>query len=53
MPNSKGVHIKDSIVNERVYRISTPGMYPFFPSKDDNCGAAVVIYPGGGYTHVT
>lgn len=53
MPNSKGLAIKDSIVNERVYRVSKPGLYAFFPSKDDNCGAAVVIFPGGGYTHLT
>jgi acetyl esterase/lipase len=52
MPNSKGIHITDSIVNERAYRVGEPGMYAFFPSKDDNCGAAVVIFPGGGYTHL-
>jgi len=53
MPNSKGLEIKDSIVNERALRISSPGIYTFFPSKDDNNGAAVVIFPGGGYSHVT
>lgn len=52
MPDSKGLHLKDSIVNERAYQVSVPGMYAFFPSKDDNCGAAVVIYPGGGYSHI-
>ncbi len=52
MPNSKGLDIKDSLSNERIYRVSSPGMYAFFPSKDDNCGAAVVIFPGGGYTHL-
>jgi acetyl esterase/lipase len=53
MPNSKGIKVKDSIVNERIYRISTPGIYSFFPSKDDNSGAAVMIFPGGGYSHIT
>src|SRR6476659_5928864 len=53
MPNSKGLDVTDSIVNERAFRIAKPGMYAFFPSKEDNCGAAVVIFPGGGYTHVT
>lgn len=53
MPNSKGLSLPDSIANERAYRIADPRMYAFFPSKDDNCGAAVVIYPGGGYTHIT
>ncbi len=52
MPDSKGLHLKDSIVRERAYQVGTPGMYAFFPSDDDNCGAAVVIFPGGGYTHI-
>ncbi len=49
IPNSKGLKRKDSIVNERIYRVATPGMYAFFPSKQENKGAAVVICPGGGY----
>jgi acetyl esterase/lipase len=53
MPNSKGLKLKDSIVNERIYQVGVPGMYTFFPSKDDNNGGAVVIFPGGGYTHIT
>jgi acetyl esterase/lipase len=52
-PNVKGLALNDSIVNERVYRIMVPGMYAFFPSKDDNNGAAVLIFPGGGYEHLT
>ena len=52
MPDSKGLQLKDSIVNERAYQVGVPGMYAFFPSMDDNCGTAVVIYPGGGYTHI-
>lgn len=53
MPNSKGMQLKDSIVNERAIQIATPGFYAFFPSKDDNNGAAVLIFPGGGYHHLT
>lgn len=53
MPNSKGIILKDSSVNDRVYQVGVPGMYAFFPSKDDNNGAAVVIFPGGGYDHLT
>jgi acetyl esterase/lipase len=49
MPNSKGLNIKDSIANERIYKVGTPGMYAFFPSSQDNKGAAVLICPGGGY----
>src|ERR1051325_4129537 len=49
MPNSKGLNLKDSIMNERIYRVGTPGMYAFFPSSAENKGAAVLICPGGGY----
>src|SRR3990170_6686459 len=49
MPNSKGLNLTDSIANERIYRVGTPGMYAFFPSSQENKGAAVLICPGGGY----
>jgi len=49
MPNSKGIELKDDIRNERVYQVGTPGMYAFFPSVQENKGAAVLICPGGGY----
>lgn len=53
MPNSKGVEVKDSIANERVYRVGTPGMYLFEPSKAENKGIAVLIIPGGGYARLS
>lgn len=49
MPNSKGLKLADSIANERIYQVGTPGFYTFFPSKEENNGAAVLICPGGGY----
>jgi acetyl esterase/lipase len=49
MPNSKGMELKDDIRNERVYQVGTPGFYAFFPSNQENKGAAVLICPGGGY----
>ena len=49
MPNSKGLQLTDSIANERIYKVGTPGMYAFFPSAQENKGAAVLICPGGGY----
>jgi len=49
IPNSKHLKLKDSIANERIYRVLLPGMYGFFPGKQENQGAAVVICPGGGY----
>ncbi len=49
MPNSNGLDLKDDIRNERVYQVGTPGFYAYFPSNQDNKGAAVLICPGGGY----
>lgn len=49
IPNSKRLKLDDSIANERVYRVMHPGMYAFFPGKQENKGAAVLICPGGGY----
>ncbi|QKJ30701.1 alpha/beta hydrolase [Mucilaginibacter mali] len=49
IPNSKHLKLKDSIANERIYRVMLPGMYAFFPGTQENKGAAVVICPGGGY----
>ncbi len=49
MPNSKGLDLKDDIRSERIYQVGTPGFYTFFPSNQENKGAAVLICPGGGY----
>lgn len=49
MPNSKGLKLDDVIRGERVYQVGTPGFYAFFPSRQENKGAAVLICPGGGY----
>ncbi|TKC55436.1 alpha/beta hydrolase [Pedobacter hiemivivus] len=49
MPNTKGMKLKDSVANERIYQVGTPGMYSFFPSVQENKGTAVIICPGGGY----
>jgi len=49
MPNSKGIALKDEIRNERIYQVGIPGFYAFFPSNQENKGAAVLICPGGGY----
>lgn len=53
MPNTKGMRLKDSIYNERVYQVGTPGMYAFFPSVQENKQCAVLICPGGGYHHLS
>ena len=52
MPNSRGMALEDSVSNQRIYRVGTPGMYAFFPAQEENTGSAVVIFPGGGYHHL-
>jgi Esterase/lipase len=52
MPNSKGIKVKDSIANERIYQVGNPGIYVFQPSLAENKGAAVLIIPGGGYARL-
>ena len=52
MPNSKGIALKDSIANERIYQVGTPGMYVFEASKAENKGVGVIIIPGGGYARL-
>lgn len=49
MPNTKQLPINDSIANERVYQVGKPSMLAYFPSRQENKRAAVVICPGGGY----
>lgn len=53
MPNSRQLVFSDSSANERIYRIREPRMHAFFTSADDNSGTAVLILPGGGYSHLT
>lgn len=52
MPNSKGLLLADSIANERIYQVGTPGVYVFCPSITENKKAAVLIIPGGGYARL-
>lgn len=49
MPNSKGLHAKDSIVKEYLFTTTEPRMYAYPAAKENNTGAAVLIVPGGGY----
>lgn len=52
-PNSNGKKITDSIYNERIWRVATPGMYCFVVPKAENNGTAVLIVPGGGYERLS
>ena len=53
MPNSKGMKLERIEERERVTQIDVPGMYLFFTSKEENTGAAVLIFPPGGYQKET
>ncbi len=52
-PNFNGTVVADSIANERIWKVGTPGMYAFRVNKDESKGSAVIICPGGGYERVS
>lgn len=49
MPNSKGMKLKDSIAEQRLYQVGSPRLYTYLAPKEKNTGAAVLVVPGGGY----
>jgi len=53
IPNSRGINVEEVIVDERILQVDMPGIYTFFPSKEENTGSAVIICPSGGYHHLT
>ncbi|MFY7839675.1 MAG: alpha/beta hydrolase, partial [Lacibacter sp.] len=53
MPNYNGKKVTDSLFNERIWRVATPGMYSFLVPKSENKGTAVLIVPGGGYERLS
>ena len=59
-PGSEGATVVEQIVdratdggapNRAITGVSRPSMFPFLPGKGN--GAAALVIPGGGYTHVT
>jgi len=52
MPNSKGLHISDSIANDRQFVVANPNVEVYTPSKEENRGFAVLVIPGGGYARL-
>lgn len=52
-PNSNGKNVTDTIYNERIWRVATPGIYVFDAPKGENKGTAVLICPGGGYERLS
>jgi acetyl esterase/lipase len=49
MPDSRGMKLERIEEQERVTQIDIPGMYTFLTSREENKGAAVLIFPPGGY----
>lgn len=41
-------HVKD----QRVYAVDNPSITPYWPQQDKANGAAIVIFPGGGYVRL-
>lgn len=52
-PNSTGLVVKDSLFNERIWRVGTPGIYVFPVARSENKGTTVLICPGGGYERLS
>jgi len=52
-PNWNGKIVTDSLYNERIWRVGTPGMYAFLVPQAENKGTAVLICPGGGYERLS
>lgn len=50
-PDSNGITTPEEIYEgRRVRNVSEAELYVYFPKKEINTGAAIVICPGGGYT---
>ena len=52
-PNFNGTVVTDSLFNERIWRVGTPGMYMFLVPKSENKGTTVLICPGGSYERLS
>lgn len=52
-PNNNGKKITDSLYNERIWRVATPGIYAFIVPASVNNGTSILICPGGGYERVS
>lgn len=52
-PNDNGKKVTDSLYNERIWRVGTPGIYAFPVPRSENKGTTVLICPGGGYERLS
>lgn len=52
-PNSNGKIVNDTIYDERIRQVGSPGIYAFVVPKNENKCTAVLICPGGGYQYLS
>ncbi len=52
-PNFNGTVVNDTVYNDRIWRVGTPGIYAFKVSKEENKGTAVLICPGGSFERLS
>lgn len=52
-PNYNGKVVTDTVYNDRIWAVGTPGFFSFLVPKEENKGAAVLICPGGGYARLS
>lgn len=52
-PDFNGTIVTDTIYNDRIFRVGTPGIYAFKVNKEENKGTAVLICPGGSYERLS
>lgn len=52
-PNSNGKKVIDSLFNERIWQVATPGIYCFPVAPAENKGTSILICPGGGYERLS
>ena len=52
-PGTENKKNEETIKNERVWKVYQPDLTVFLPEKRIENRPAILIFPGGGYTHVT
>ncbi len=52
-PGTEGRSNEEYIKNERIYKVFQPSLTIHLPPKELSTGTAILIFPGGGYDHVT
>ena len=52
-PNFNGHQVSDSMFNERIMRVGTPGIYAFPAAASLNTGTTILLCPGGSFERVS